>query len=212
MKITQIVYKVDDLPKAICSAAEKGLIAEYGRKKNPYNAFVYFADDTFLEFVDNMGIPTVVKMVMKIVNKKFINRFEKWDNAKEGPLGIGIQITEQQLQEIEAFLKKKYSINCFRLTSKRKDLHGVNFVAQCLFPENSYLPFFVTPYHNAGDTVLHQNLNGKKTVKHLDIAFGEKEYVIVCDLLSEFQLWEDLGASVQKGEYGFEVMISDVTE
>lgn len=210
MKITQIVYKVDDLPKAICSAADKGFVAEYGRKKNPYNAFVYFADDTFLEFVDNMGIPKVVKMVMKIVNKKFINRFEKWDNAKEGPLGIGIQVTESQIHEIEVYLKNKYNINCFKLTSKRKDIHGVNFVAQCLFPENIYLPFFVTPYRNANNTVLHQNLNGKKKVKHIDVTLEEREYVIVCDLLSEFQLWDDLGAYIQKGEYGFDVMISDI--
>lgn len=212
MKITQIVYKVDDLQKAICSAAAKGFVAEYGRKKNPYNAFVYFADDTFLEFVDNMGIPKVVKMVMKIVNKKFIDRFEKWDNAKEGPLGIGIQVTESQIHEIGVYLKNKYNINCFKLTSKRKDLHGVNFVAQCLFPENIYLPFFVTPYRNANNTVLHQNLNGKKKVKHIDVTLEEREYVIVCDLLSEFQLWDDLGAYIQKGEYGFDVMISDICQ
>lgn len=35
MRITQIVYKVDDLTEAIERASLKGLAAEYGRKKIP---------------------------------------------------------------------------------------------------------------------------------------------------------------------------------
>lgn len=208
MRITQIVYKVDDLTEAIERASLKGLAAEYGRKKNPYNAFIYFSDETFLELVDNMGIPRVVKGIMRIYNRRFVKRFEQWDNAGEGPLGIGIQVTESQIVEIEAYLKEKYLIKSFRLTSKRKDVHNIVFEAKCLFPENVYLPFFVTKYKNAREGVLHKNLNGNKRVKHLDITLQEQEYEIVSDLFSKFELWNDLGASIRKGKYNFKVEVS----
>lgn len=207
MRITQIVYKVDDLAEASAQASCKGLVAEYGRKKNPYNAFIYFSDETFLELVDNMGIPRMIKGIMRIFNRRFVKRFEQWDKAGEGPLGIGIQVTKYQIFQIEKYLKEKYQIRSFRLTSKRKDVHNVVFEAKCLFPENAYLPFFVTKYRNSGDGVLHKNLNGDKRVKHLDITLQEKEYEIVKDLFSKFELWDDLGASIEKGKYGFKIKI-----
>lgn len=207
MRITQIVYKVDDLAEAMECASRKGLTAEYGREKNPYNAFIYFSDETFLELVDNMGIPGAVKGIMRIFNRGFIKRFEQWDNAGEGPLGIGIQVTEPQIVQIEKYLKEKYQIRSFKLTSKRKDVHNVVFEAKCLFPENPYLPFFVTKYKNAENGALHKNLNGDKRVKHLDITLPEKEYEIVNDLFSRFALWNDLGASIRKGKYHFKAEI-----
>ncbi len=207
MRITQIVYKVDDLAKAMECASSKGLAAEYGRERNPYNAFIYFSDETFLELVENMGIPRMIKGIMRIFNRGFVKRFEQWDNAGEGPLGIGIQVTESQLSQIEMYLKEKYQIRSFRLTSKRKDVHNVLFEAKCLFPENVYLPFFVTKYKNVKNGALHKNLNGDKQVKHLNISLQKKEYEIVNDLFSRFELWNGLGASIRKGNYDFEVEI-----
>lgn len=209
MKITQIVYKVDDLERAAARASEKGLAAEYGRKRKPYNAFIYFEDETFVELIENTGIPAAARIAMKAVNRKFIGRFEKWDRADEGPLGIGIQVTERQMREIKAYLKKKYGICCFRLTSRRRNIHGMDFVAKCLFPENTFLPFFVTPYRDAEDAVLHRNLNGNKRVKHIEITLPDKEYEIASDLQAKFRLWEEAEAGLRRGGYGFQVTVSD---
>lgn len=152
-----------------------------------------------------MGIPSMIKAIMRIFNRRFVKRFEQWDNAEEGTLGIGIQVTESQIVEIEAYLKEKYLIKCFRLTSKRKDVHNIVFEAKCLFPENAYLPVFVTKYKNASEGVLHKNLNGNQKVKHLDITLQEQEYEIVSDLFSKLELWNGLGASIRKGKYNFKV-------
>lgn len=49
MRIAQIVYKVDHLTQAVKAAEKKGYMVEYGQKKNPYNAFIYFPEGPYID-------------------------------------------------------------------------------------------------------------------------------------------------------------------
>ncbi len=44
MKTSHIIYKVDDLHQAVNEFKKKGFEVEYGTKKNPYNAIIYFSE------------------------------------------------------------------------------------------------------------------------------------------------------------------------
>ena len=63
MKLGHILYKVDDLDRAVQEYIEKGFTVEYGRKNNPYNAVIYFAEGPYLELFYNSGMPSFVKKI-----------------------------------------------------------------------------------------------------------------------------------------------------
>ena len=45
MKLGHVIYKVNDLDRAVEEYTAKGFMVEYGKAKNPYNALIYFAED-----------------------------------------------------------------------------------------------------------------------------------------------------------------------
>lgn len=92
MKLGHIVYKVDDLDKAVNEYRKKGFTVEYGKKKQPYNALIYFAQGPYFELLQNTDMPTFIKLVLNFFGKKaFINRLNTWDNSKEGLIAVALE-------------------------------------------------------------------------------------------------------------------------
>jgi hypothetical protein len=56
MKISHLMYKVDDLKQAVKKFSDLGFTVEYGKKENPYNAIIYMKDHTYIELVQNQHI------------------------------------------------------------------------------------------------------------------------------------------------------------
>lgn len=44
MKVSHILYKVNDLDEAVRDWSKEGFTVEYGKTKNPYNAIIYFSE------------------------------------------------------------------------------------------------------------------------------------------------------------------------
>jgi len=49
MKVSHVIYKVDDLSKAIKDFKDKGFQIEYGSKTNPHNALIYFSKGPYIK-------------------------------------------------------------------------------------------------------------------------------------------------------------------
>ncbi|MEM7800146.1 MAG: VOC family protein, partial [Chloroflexota bacterium] len=91
MKLGHILLKVDDLDEAVKEYTEKGFTVEYGKKKNPYNALIYFAEGPYLELFHRSGMPSFAKLILKLIGKKaLVDRLNRWDNAKPGLIGVAL--------------------------------------------------------------------------------------------------------------------------
>ena len=208
MRNAQIVYKVDNLSSAVSEAKKKGYCVEYGGEKNPYNAFIYFENGPFIELMQNTGVPGFVKVLFKIFRMKgFANRFETWDNASHGPLGIGIEVEDEKIDRIRNFLKAK-GIASYKVPVLRKDVNGEKNTCYALFPENVSMPFYVTKYVHELKRDNTNHPNGVKCVKCADICIEDPEYEIVNKLFQEMDLFSDLGGTLVKKKGVFQLQMN----
>lgn len=212
MRISQIVYKVDNLQEAVSRAEEKGFLVEYGRKKNPYNAFIYFHEGPFIELMESTGMPGFAKLFLRVIGKKgFVERFEKWDHAPEGPVGIGIQVEAEKIGDIEGFLESKGIISR-KVPIVRYDVNGKSNRCYSLFPDEINMPFYVTKYARE---IKHENTNhpnGAKRVTKVDICLGDGAFDTVNEMLTRLNLKDDLGGDVIKKNGVFRLAIEGLEE
>ena len=61
MKLGHIIIKVNDLDKAVNEYTKKGFIVEYCKKKNPYNALIFFTEGPYLELLETTGMSSFIK-------------------------------------------------------------------------------------------------------------------------------------------------------
>lgn len=208
MRIAQIVYKVDDLNSAVSEAEKMGYCVEYGGEKNPYNAFIYFEKGPFIELMQNTGVPGFVKVLFRIFRMKgFANRFETWDHAPQGPVGIGIEVENEKIDHIRSFLKSK-GIASYKIPILRKDANGENNTCYSLFPENVRMPFYVTKYDHEIKKSNANHPNGVKYVSSADICLEEQEYDIVDKLFQEMDLFSNLGGILLKKKGVFQLRMN----
>ena len=207
MRISQIVYKVDSLKDAVRRAEEKGFLVEYGRKKKPYNAFIYFHEGPFIELMESTGMPEFAKIFLRIFGKKgFVERFEKWDQASEGPVGIGIQVEAEMIGDIEKYLKSK-GILSRKVPIVRYDVNGKSNRCYSLFPDATNMPFYVTKYAQERKHENTNHPNGAKRVTKVDICLENDVFDTVNDMLTRLNLKNDLGGDVIKKNGVFQLTI-----
>ncbi|MEY8352024.1 VOC family protein [Lachnospiraceae bacterium 54-53] len=70
MKASHVIYKVDDLYQAVEEFKGKGFEVEYGTKKKPYNAIIYFSDGPYLELLASSGMPRFMKGIQHILRNE----------------------------------------------------------------------------------------------------------------------------------------------
>ncbi len=200
MRVTQIVYKVDDLTTAVNKAKKKGYVVEYGRTKNPYNAFIYFDEGPFIEIMENTGVPGFINFFFKLFGLRgYMNRFEKWDSAPEGPLGIGIEVEDEKLELIKKELEAE-GIAAYKIPIKRVGIDGKDNICYALFPENTDMPFYVTSYKNPAGCHNTEHPNKIKGIDRVDLCLKDKEYEIVENIMRSNDLLDDLGGELLKRE------------
>lgn len=212
MKISQIVYKVDNLEEAVKKAKKNGFLVEYGRKKNPYNAFIYFDEGPFIELMESTGMPRFAKLLLRIFGKKgFVERFEKWDHAPKGPVGIGVQVEANKIGKIESFLKSK-GIVSRKVPIVRYDVNGKSNRCYSLFPDETNMPFYVTKYAQERKHENTNHSNGAKRVTKVDICLRNDTFDTVNEMFSQLNLKDDLGGDLIKTDGVFRLVIEGLDE
>ena len=87
-----LIYKVKDLQEAVKEWEAQGFVVEYGRKKKPNNALIYFSQGPYIELLENTGIPVIAKIIAKLFGRpKNLERFFYWDECEEGWQGLCIE-------------------------------------------------------------------------------------------------------------------------
>jgi hypothetical protein len=176
MKVSHILFKVDDLEKSVEKFRDKGFNVEYGSKRHPHNALIYFSEGPYIELINKVSVSALAKNFLRLLGKgKVIERIENWENRKEGFFEICLENYSTNFEEEEGILKK-HEKSYFITKSKRTDPANRALKWRMLFPFDLNLPFFMT-YFNI-DPKPKDFIHPNGTVKIKSITYGTQTYLI----------------------------------
>ena len=90
--ISHVLYKVNDLNKSVNEFIKEGFHVEFGSKKNPHNALIYFSEGPYIELIKAPPVSKFSKMLLKLMGKqKLVDRFNNWENSKPGYFEICLE-------------------------------------------------------------------------------------------------------------------------
>lgn len=195
MKLGHIIYKVDDLDEAVKGYKKKGFTVEYGKKKNPYNALIYFAEGPYLELLESTSMPSFVKKILRLFSKKaLVDRLDTWDNSKEGLIAVALENDRFDV-DIEQKILDKAGLKYFKFRSGRDDTKNRKLKFLGIMPNDMEIPFFGAKFNiNVRPPKNYIHPNGVKRIK--SIAFGtKKEFIPIIN-----QLCDDEGLKLFIGD------------
>ena len=176
MKVSHILFKVNDLEKSVEKFRNSGFNVEYGSKRHPHNALIYFSEGPYIELINKVSVSSLTKFFMRLLGKgKVIERIENWGNREEGFFEICLENYSTNFKEEEGILKK-YEKSYFITKSKRTDPSNRVLKWRLLFPLDLDLPFFMT-YFNINPKpkdFIHPN----GTVKIKSVSYGTQANLI----------------------------------
>ncbi|MFT4537175.1 MAG: hypothetical protein ACI9P5_004556 [Saprospiraceae bacterium] len=188
MNVSHIIYKVDDLDKAVASFERKGFQVEYGSKNKPHNALIYFSEGPYIELLKNAPVPFYKKVLLNILGKrKVVERIYRWENAAEGIVDICLENCGWDFNQVERILKR-YNQKYFITNSKRLDPSDRLLKWKLLFPHELRIPFLMT-YFNIDpkpDKIIHPN--GTKRIKSISYGITEELIPFIQELCDDEML------------------------
>ena len=188
MVLSHVIVKVDDLDQAVKEWTDKGYVVEYGKKKKPYNALIYFKEGPYIELFKCCGIPTFAKKIIKVIgNKNFIHRMNFWDQHEPGIIGIEIENEYDDLK-LEAQCLRKYGEKFFYMKSHRMDTKGRELRFHCIFPDNMKIPAMMSRFSISPKPTTDNHPNGVKGISSIKMGTGEKEMAIIQELCQDERL------------------------
>jgi len=204
MKLSHVVYKVENLDAAVTQYRKDGFDVEYGKEKKPYNAVIYFADGSYLELLYKTGMPAIALKLLSLFGKKaFAHRLTTWENSEEGLIGVALECKEDQLDDAKKILREAGQ-NYFQVKSMRPDTKGRELRFTGIMPDEMKIPYFGTC-----DTDLTRkdfvHPNGIKGFKN--ISFGTKEELLplIKRLCNDTRVSLFVGDGVKELEYEYEI-------
>lgn len=201
MKVGHVLYKVNDLQKAVKEYSEKGFVVEYGKSKNPYNAVVYFSEGPYLELFHNSNMPKIIKVLLRIFGKsKMVERMNTWENAKEGLIAVCLENYKSDLEEEKRILKK-YKQKFFSLKNKRLDTKNRCLKYRVLFPNEMKIPFLMTYFDIDPKPKNFIHPNGIKKITSISFGTEEKLVPIIRELCDDETLKLFIGNGVKDLKY-----------
>jgi catechol 2,3-dioxygenase-like lactoylglutathione lyase family enzyme len=195
MKLGHIVLKVDDLDEAVKEYTEKGFVVEYGKKKNPYNALIYFAEGPYLELLQRTGMPSSAKKILAFFGKRaLVQRLNTWDHSKPGLIGVALESDRFDV-DIEQKILDEANLGYFKGRSGRTDAKGRKLKFAGIFPDDMEIPWFGAKFNidvRPPKGFVHPN--GITRIK--SVSFGTKEVFVPVIR----QLCDDEGLNLFIGE------------
>jgi len=146
MKVGHVLFKTNNL-KASFKAFEKlGFNVEYGSKSKPHNALIYFSEGPYIELLEKAPISPFIKLILRLMGRGLlVERFNSWENAKEGFFEICLE-NETTNFEKEIRILNKFKEDFFITRSKRTDPSHRVLTWKLLFPNQIKIPFLMTKF------------------------------------------------------------------
>jgi len=147
MKVSHVLFKTNDLKKTIKEFEKSGFKVEYGSKKKPHNALIYFSEGPYIEILEKAPITSLIKLILRFIGKGFlVERFNSWENAQEGFFEICLENNTSNFRA-EKQLLNKFGEKYFITQSKRIDPMNRVLKWKLLFPRQIKIPFLMTPFN-----------------------------------------------------------------
>lgn len=188
MKVSHLLYKVNNLETAINNFKELGYRVDYGSKYKPHNALIYFSEGPYIELLEKAPVSFMAKTVLKWTgNKKVVDRFELWEKNPEGFFAICLENYESDFKREEAILKK-YGQGFFKTKSHRIDPSNRNLKWKLLFPYEVQLPFLMTYFNVDPKPKDFIHPNGIKKIKRVSLGTDPNLIPIINELCDDYML------------------------
>lgn len=177
-------------------------MVEYGKKKKPYNALIYFAEGPYLELLHRTGMPTFAKKIFKFVGKSaFVRRLDTWDNSKEGLIGVALENDRFEV-DIEQQILDKANLKYLKGKSGRTDTKDRKLQFKGIFPDDMEIPVLGSKFNmNVRPPKDYVHPNGIKGIKR--VSFGTKEAFVpvITQLCDDEKLKLFIGEGIKDLEF-----------
>jgi len=180
MKISHLIYKADDLQKAVSAFEDMGFKIEYGKKDDPYNALIYFEDHTYIEIMQNIHISKVVGFLLKLFGMRgYLESSLAQNDLPEGFFRFALLMEPSDKKELAGRYKKYLNVSSFFAPVSRTDIHGHKLKCKCLMPSDCNYPFFNTEFQ-CEELWQITHPNGIKGIKEVifDASAGERTFFL----------------------------------
>lgn len=142
MRAGHVIYKVRDLKQGVEEWRKKGFVVEYGSKKDPYNAIIYFSEGPYIELLASTGMPPIFKKLLRLLGLKgVVNRFDHWDSGENYWCGFCIEkdagTLDEEIKQLGMYKRKGFYLK----NAKRTDTKDRKLEYKCFFPAEISLPF-----------------------------------------------------------------------
>ena len=147
MKVSHVLFKTNDLKKTFKEFEKSGFKVEYGSKKKPHNALIYFSEGPYIEILEKAPVSSFMKLILRLIGKGYLaERFTSWENAEEGFFEICLENNTSNFRA-EKKLLKQLGEKYFVTQSKRIDPMNRILKWKLLFPRQIKIPFLMTPFN-----------------------------------------------------------------
>lgn len=188
MKVSHIMYRIQDLDKAVEEYRKKGFEVEYGKAKNPINALIYFSDGPYIELLEGSKMPNFFKRMFRMFGQgKLVDRLDSYDVHPGGPCGLALENYRADL-EAERTILKKYGYAFFQMTVRRNDTKGRKLQFKVGMPNDIQIPFFMT-YFNTDPKPKHfVHSNGVVRIDHVIFGTRKELFPLIRELCDDEML------------------------
>ena len=147
MKVSHVLFKTNDLKKTIKEFEKSGFKVEYGSKKKPHNALIYFSEGPYIEILEKAPVSSFIKLILRFIGKGYLaERFTSWENAEEGFFEICLENNISNFRA-EKKLLEQLGEKYFVTQSKRIDPMNRILKWKLLFPRQIKIPFLMTQFN-----------------------------------------------------------------
>lgn len=197
MKLSHIIFKVNDLPKAVKEWEEKGFEVEYGKAKNPYNALIYFKDGPYIELLTFSELSPVVKGIFTLMGKKkFLAKMSHWAKHPEGLMSVLLENDKTDL-ESEIAISAKNKLSGVKMKKKRVDVKGRELGYTVFFTDDIGFPDYMTYFTVDPKPKENPHSNGITGVKSVSIGVESQRIPLLQELCQDEKLIIFEGNSVK---------------
>lgn len=155
MELSHVLYKVDDLEKAVNKFRRRGFQVIYDHKKEAHHAFIYFKEGPYLEIIQNMAITGFIAfMLNRMGYKKFVRSMQEQERMSPGYIRIAFESVDENFKR-EKKIYEKYGQQPVVAPVRRKD-NKVILKCKCLFPTDGEVPFIKSKFK--GNVIYRRNV------------------------------------------------------
>lgn len=203
MRASHVILKVEQLDRAVREYRERGFAVEYGRRRNPINALIYFSEGPYLELLDGTRMPAAVKAFMRVIGKKALSdRLQRLDNCEPGYCELALENYKDNLDEEIAILKK-HGIESYGVPSRRVDTHGRDLRFRLAVPKALDVPFLMTYFSIDPKPANFVHPNGIREISRVSYGTDPSRFAVIEELCDDERLKLTTGRGIEV-EFGRE--------